>query len=46
MVEGAAAAPVGALLHGLVKLPAGSKVAVVLSGGNVNLDQIRGLRWN
>jgi threonine dehydratase len=46
MVEGAAAAPVAALLHGLVKLPAGSKVAVVLSGGNVNLDQIRGLQWN
>src|SRR5437868_265634 len=46
VVEGAAAAPVGALLQGLVKLPAGSRVAVVLSGGNVNLDQLRGLRWN
>jgi threonine dehydratase len=46
VIEGAAAAPVAALLHGLVKLPAGSKVAVVLSGGNVNLDQIRGLKWN
>jgi threonine dehydratase len=46
VVEGAAAAPVAALLHGLVKLPAGSKVAVVLSGGNVNLDQLRGLKWN
>ena len=46
VVEGAAAAPVAALLHGLVKLPAGSRVAVVLSGGNVNLDQLRGLRWN
>jgi threonine dehydratase len=46
VVEGAAAAPVAALLHGLVKLPAGAKVAVVLSGGNVNLDQIRGLAWN
>jgi threonine dehydratase len=46
MVEGAAAAPVAALLHGLVKLPKGSKVAVVLSGGNVNLDQLRGLKWN
>ena len=41
VVEGAAAAPVGALLHGLVKLPPGSRVAVVLSGGNVNLDQLR-----
>ena len=44
--EGAAAAPVGALLHGLVQAPAGSKVVCVLSGGNVNLDQLRGLRWN
>src|SRR5204862_3161762 len=46
VVEGAAAAPVAALLHGLVNLPAGSRVAVVLSGGNVNLDQLRGLSWN
>jgi threonine dehydratase len=46
VVEGAAAAGVGALMQGLVKLPQGSKVAVVLSGGNLNLDQIRGLRWN
>jgi threonine dehydratase len=46
VAEGAAAAPVGALLHGLIKLPAGSRVAVVLSGGNVNLDQLRGLKWN
>jgi threonine dehydratase len=46
VVEGAAAAPVAALLHDLVKLPAGSRVAVVLSGGNLNLDQLRGLKWN
>jgi len=46
VVEGAAAAPVAALLHGLVSAPAGSKVVCVLSGGNVNLDQLRGLRWN
>jgi threonine dehydratase len=44
--EGAAAAPVGALLQGLVKAPAGSKVVCVLSGGNVNLEQLKGLRWN
>ncbi len=44
--EGAAAAPVGALLQGLVKAPAGTKVVCVLSGGNVNLDQLKGLRWN
>ncbi len=46
VVEGAAAAPVAALLQGIAKIPAGSKVAVVLSGGNVNLDQIRGMKWN
>ena len=46
VVEGAAAAPVAALLHGLVKLPAPSKVAVVLSGGNLDLDQLRTLTWN
>jgi len=46
VVEGAAAAPVAALLHGLIELPTGSRVALVLSGGNVNLDQLRGLKWN
>ncbi|MGE3345216.1 MAG: threonine/serine dehydratase, partial [Vicinamibacterales bacterium] len=44
--EGAAASPVGALLQGLITLPAGSRVVCVLSGGNVNLEQLRGLRWN
>ena len=46
VVEGAAAAPVAALLHGLLKVPAGSRVVAVLSGGNLNLDQLRGLSWN
>jgi threonine dehydratase len=46
VVEGAAAAPVAALLHGLVRAPAGARVACVLSGGNVNLDRLRGLAWN
>jgi threonine dehydratase len=46
VVEGAAAAPVAALLKGLVKLPAGSRIVAVLSGGNINLDQLRGLEWN
>ena len=46
VVEGAAAAPVAALMEGLVTLPRGSKVAAVLSGGNVNLDQLRELKWN
>jgi threonine dehydratase len=46
VVEGAAAAPVGAHHHGQVENPSGSRVALVLSGGNVNLDQLRGLKWN
>jgi len=46
VVEGAAAAPVAALLDGLVSLPAGSRVAAVLSGGNLNLDPLRALDWN
>jgi threonine dehydratase len=46
VVEGAAAATVGALLHGKVTAPKGAKVVCVLSGGNVNLDQLKGLRWN
>jgi threonine dehydratase len=44
--EGAAASTVGALLHGLVDAPAGSRVVCVLSGGNVNLDRLKGLPWN
>jgi threonine dehydratase len=44
--EGAAASPVGALLQGLVKAAPGTKVVCVLSGGNVNLEQLKGLRWN
>ena len=46
VVEGAAAAPVAALLHGKIAAPAGSRIACVLSGGNINLDQLKGLRWN
>ena len=47
VVEGAAAASVAAMMHGLVQLPPGSRVACVLSGGNLNLDQLRGLKgWN
>jgi threonine dehydratase len=44
--EGAAAAPVAALLQGLVKVPPGARVVCVLSGGNINLDQLKALRWN
>src|SRR5437588_6275080 len=46
VVEGAAAAPVAALLHGLIKAPAGNKGAYVLRGGNVNLDHLKRLKWN
>lgn len=46
VVEGAAAAPVAAVLDGLIDAPSGSRVVCVLSGGNVNLDHLRGLRWN
>jgi threonine dehydratase len=46
VVEGAAAAPVGALLKGLIRAPAGARVVCVLSGGNVDLEQLRGLSWN
>ncbi len=44
--EGAAAAPVAALLQGLIRAPHDARVACVLSGGNVNLEQLKGLRWN
>jgi threonine dehydratase len=46
VVEGAAAAPVAALREGLVDAPPGTKVVCVLSGGNIDLAQLRGLRWN
>jgi threonine dehydratase len=46
VVEGAAAASVAAALHGLIRMPKGSRVCLILSGGNLNLDQLRGLKWN
>ena len=46
VVEGAAAATVGAVIHGLIAAPRGAKIVCVLSGGNVNLDQLRGRSWN
>ena len=44
--EGAAAAPIAALLQEKVDLPPGTKVACVVSGGNLDLDQLKGLEWN
>jgi threonine dehydratase len=46
LVEGAAAATVGALLGGFLRAEPGSTVVCVLSGGNVNLDDLRGRPWN
>jgi len=46
VVEGAAAASVAALLNGLVDAPQGSRVVAVLSGGNVNLGRLKGMKWN
>ena len=46
VTEGAAAAPVGALLQGLIHAKAATKVAVVLSGGNLDVEQLKGLSWN
>ena len=46
VVEGAAAAPVAALLEGRVEAEPGSKVICVLSGGNVDLEHLRGLVLN
>ncbi len=46
VAEGAAAAPVAALLGGLIEAPPGAKVVCVLSGGNLDVEQLRGLSWN
>jgi threonine dehydratase len=46
VVEGAAAAPVAAVLNGLVDSAPGSTVVCVLSGGNIKLDQLSGMSWN
>ncbi len=39
-VEGSGAAAVGALLAGKVKLAAGTRVAAIVSGGNVDLARL------
>lgn len=46
VAEGAAASTVAALRSGAVGAPPGTKVVCVLSGGNLDLAQLRGLRWN
>ena len=42
MIEPAGAAGVAALLHGHVPVKPGERVVVVLSGGNLDLDRLRG----
>jgi threonine dehydratase len=46
VAEGAAAATVASLREGLVGASPRSKVACVLSGGNVDFSQLAGRRWN
>ncbi len=46
VVEGAAAAPVAALLNGLIDAEPGATVVCVISGGNVDLERLRGQVWN
>jgi threonine dehydratase len=46
VVEGAAAAPIAALLAGVVEAEPGAKVVCVISGGNVDLERLRGLVLN
>ena len=46
VAEGAAASSVGAVLQGLIEAPPGTKVVCVLSGGNLDVEQLRGLSWN
>lgn len=46
VTEGAAAAPVAALRSLRLSIKPGSKVACILSGGNLDLAQLAGQTWN
>lgn len=46
VAEGAAAATVAALRTGKITIPKGKTAVCVLSGGNLKVEQIRGLKWN
>lgn len=46
VAEGAAASTVAALLTEAVRPEPGSRVACVLSGGNLNLAALKGMTWN
>ena len=40
LVEGAGAVGVAALLHGKIRMPKGSKIGIVLSGGNIDVTML------
>ncbi|MDT9597819.1 threonine ammonia-lyase [Sphingosinicella rhizophila] len=44
--EAAAAAPVAAILDGLIEAAPGTKVGCILSGGNLDLSALKGMAWN
>jgi threonine dehydratase len=46
VVEGAAAAPIAALLGGQVQFKSDANVGCVVSGGNLDLASLRGKSWN
>ena len=46
VAEGAAAAPVVVLRSGALTLPPGTRVVCVVTGGNLDLSQLEGLRLN
>src|SRR5262249_28269797 len=46
VAEGAAAAPVAALLQKQIAIVPGRKVGCILSGGNLDLGDLRGRAWN
>ena len=46
VAEGAAASTVGALLEGLVRASPDTRVVCVLSGGNLDVEKLRGMGWN
>jgi threonine ammonia-lyase medium form len=43
LVEPAGAAALAALLGGVLTVPRGARVAIILSGGNIDLERLRGL---
>jgi threonine dehydratase len=43
LTEGAGAAGVAALINGRIKLPAGSRICCVVSGGNIDLSRLKAL---